>query len=243
VANNIRLPVYERPSASALADDVVSPTGSSSPEASQSLMQVGDLAQQSGKTVRAIHLYEELQLLTPASRSKGGYRLYDAAALVRIRWIAKLQELGMSLPDIQAVARDWQDEQFASKATERMKEVYAAKLAETRTQLERLQALETELVASLTYLDACGDLCEPERLTQTCNRCDLHRESTCGSHAAETAPRAVPELVAGLRAQAQSVGASPPLYRAKLDRVSPPVLGPKPKTDASSTIRKNPGSK
>lgn len=208
LANNIRLPVFERQGASVLTDDGALAAARTSPDHASDLMQVGDLAQKSGKTVRAIHLYEELQLLSPASRSKGGYRLYDAAALVRIRWIAKLQELGMSLPDIQAIARDWADEQFASKATERMKELYAAKLAETRAQLSRLSALETELEASLNYLAACGDICEPERLTQTCNRCDLHRESACAGHAAEQA-RAVPELIAGFRAQSGQSSTSP----------------------------------
>ena len=61
------------------------------------LMQVGDLARETGKTVRAIHLYEELGLLTPAARSKGRYRLYGREALVRVRWIGKLQDLGFSL--------------------------------------------------------------------------------------------------------------------------------------------------
>ena len=37
-----------------------------------SLLKVGELARRTGKTVRAIHLYEELGLLTPAVRSKGG---------------------------------------------------------------------------------------------------------------------------------------------------------------------------
>ncbi|MFO0664682.1 MAG: MerR family transcriptional regulator [Polyangiaceae bacterium] len=209
MAEYVRLPVFERPSASALTEEAALNPGTGP----QGLMQVGDLAQQSGKTVRAIHLYEELHLLTPVSRSKGGYRLYDASALVRIRWIAKLQELGMSLPDIQSLARDWQDEQFATKATLRMKEVYAAKLAATREQLERLSSLERELEASLAYLEACGDVCEPERLTQTCQSCDLHRESPCGSAAHK---RAVPELIAGFRAGAPSAAGPLPQPKAKV---------------------------
>ena len=69
-------------------------------------MQIGDLAREAGKTVRAIHLYEELGLLTPAARSKGRFRLYGAEALTRIRWIGKLQELGFSLGDIQTIVRE-----------------------------------------------------------------------------------------------------------------------------------------
>src|SRR5271165_3706125 len=59
--------------------------------ARRDLMQIGDLARETGKTVRAIHLYEELGLLTPAARSKGRFRLYGAEALTRIRWIGQLQ--------------------------------------------------------------------------------------------------------------------------------------------------------
>ncbi|MEI8256729.1 MAG: MerR family transcriptional regulator, partial [Deltaproteobacteria bacterium] len=64
------------------------------------LLRVGDLAQRANKTVRALHLYEELGLLRPSERSKGGFRLFGHEAVVRVRWIAKLQEMGFSLPEI-----------------------------------------------------------------------------------------------------------------------------------------------
>ncbi len=44
---------------------------------SLALLKVGELAKRTGKTVRAVHLYEELGLLDPAVRSKGGFRLYS----------------------------------------------------------------------------------------------------------------------------------------------------------------------
>ena len=45
------------------------------------LLRVGELARVVGKTVRAMHLYEEMGLVKPASRSAGGYRLYAADAV------------------------------------------------------------------------------------------------------------------------------------------------------------------
>jgi DNA-binding transcriptional MerR regulator len=152
------------------------------------LLQVGDLARESGKTVRAIHLYEELALLKPAARSKGRYRLYTPEALVRIRWIGKLQEMGFSLTDIQQIVREWEGEGTAPEAMRKMRQVYARKLEETRANLRRLQALEREIKSSIEYLDTC-DVCDPERLLGFCRACDLH---SCESH--------VPELVAGFRA-------------------------------------------
>src|SRR5215212_11812259 len=71
----------------------------------EDLLQVGDLAKLCGKSVRAIHLYEELGLLRPHARSKGRYRLFSQDAVMRVRWIGKLQDLGLSLPTIQTVVR------------------------------------------------------------------------------------------------------------------------------------------
>src|SRR6185295_3183163 len=74
--------------------------------AEQQLLRVGDLAKMTGKTVRAIHHYEELGLIEPVGRSKGHYRLFDAETPVRIRWISKLQSLGVSLSEIRTLVRN-----------------------------------------------------------------------------------------------------------------------------------------
>jgi DNA-binding transcriptional MerR regulator len=152
------------------------------------LVQIGDLARETGKTVRAIHLYEELGLLTPAARSKGRFRLYGREALVRIRWIARLQEMGFSLGDIRTVVHEWERIESAPGAMKRMREVYARKLEETREQKRRIEALEHELEGSLAYLDTC-DVCDPQRLLSACECCDLHDKE-----------QDVPELVLGFRA-------------------------------------------
>ncbi len=152
------------------------------------LLKVGDLARRTGKTVRAIHLYEELGLLTPAARSKGRFRLYGRDALTRIRWIGKLKDMGFSLGDIQPIVREWERVASAPGAMKRMREVYARKLEETREQKRRLEALERDLRASLDYLDTC-DVCDPQRLLSACHACDLHDQAAD-----------VPELVLGLRA-------------------------------------------
>ena len=173
--SNLRLPILQAPPEPVA--DVVD---------EGELMQIGDIARESGKTVRAIHLYEELELLQPAARSKGRYRLYGKDALLRIRWIQKLQDMGFSLTDIQTVVRDWEQQRTAPRMMVKMREVYKKKLAETREHLRRLQELERELQASLVYLDTC-DTCDPERLLTACRSCDLH-----DCHAE------VPDLVRGL---------------------------------------------
>jgi DNA-binding transcriptional MerR regulator len=188
--NNVRLPLLVHAAHAAQAPqepEIGAPSDAP-------LMQVGDLARESGKTVRAIHLYEQLDLLKPAARSKGRYRLYGPEALIRIRWIQKLQDLGFSLTDIKAIVKDVEGPpetrgtRSASSAMVGVREVYAKKLAETRTQIARLQALEAEMLASLEYLETCDSVCERDRLLPTCQCCDHH-----------PADQEVPDLVAGFR--------------------------------------------
>jgi MerR family transcriptional regulator, copper efflux regulator len=168
-----------------------------------SLMQVGDLAKETGKTVRAIHLYEQLALLKPAKRSSGGYRLYGPDAVERIRWIAKLQALGLSLPDLQEVVRDAGPTQVATVATRKLRELYQVKLHDIQEELHKLKALEQELAQSLEYLETCGDVCEPERLVSSCTSCDLHTcETAEDEQTTRRKSRGVPELVRGLRVHA-----------------------------------------
>src|SRR4051812_28048675 len=69
-------------------------------------LRVGDLAKRTGKTGRALHLYEEPGLPAPAQRSGGGYRLYNRDSELRVRWIDKLQQMGFSLTDIKQVVRE-----------------------------------------------------------------------------------------------------------------------------------------
>ena len=167
------------------------PESASGPEAAahgDKPLRVGDLARLTGKTVRALHLYEQLELLEPIERSKGGFRLYAADSVTRVHFIAKLQDLGFSLGDIREIVRSWSASGSAPGAMARMRDLYRAKLEETRAQVERLRALEVELAASLDYLETC-DTCDPNRLIASCCSCDKHASD-------ETAP----ELVAGLSA-------------------------------------------
>jgi len=155
-------------------------------EDGERLLQVGDLAKACGKTVRAIHHYEEVGLLRPHARSKGRYRLYDQGALARLRWIGKLHDLGLSLSQIQEMVKIWEAAPSAPGAMARIRGLYAQKLEETRAQIAHLATLERELAASIDYLDTCD----------TCDTAELVRACTCCNHHDKTKPE--PHLVAGI---------------------------------------------
>jgi MerR family transcriptional regulator, copper efflux regulator len=150
-------------------------------EDGESLLQVGDLARASGKTVRAIHHYEEVGLLRPHARSKGRYRLYDASAIARVRWIDKLHDLGLSLSQIQEMVQLWETAPSASGAMSRIRGLYVEKLQDTREQIAHLTTLERELEASIEYLDTCGT-CDPAELVRACTCCNYHDKNVPEPH-------------------------------------------------------------
>jgi len=170
------------------------------------LIQVGDIAKLSGKTVRAIHHYEELGLLQPHARSKGRYRLYDAGAVARVRWINKMHDLGLSLPQIQEIVRAWESASSAPSAMAHIRSIYQKKLEETRAQIEHLKALERELHASIRYLDTC-DTCDPAEIVQACSSCHVHEKD-----------QAQPELVAGIHGSVRQLR---PASAKRVSKVAP----------------------
>ena len=151
------------------------------------LMRVGELAKAVGKTVRAMHLYEELGLLEPRARSEGGFRLYGPEAIDRIHWIVKLQAIGFTLAEIQGFVKDFQLAGSAPEASARVRAMFVEKQQNIREQITQLQVIENDLSEALAYLDSCKT-CSTEHLPTECGSCDHE-----GHHKGEAPP-----LFAGL---------------------------------------------
>lgn len=64
------------------------------------LLQVGEIAEKTGLTVRTLHHYEEIGLLHPVSPTGAGYRLYNADSIERLTRIQILRQIGVKLKDI-----------------------------------------------------------------------------------------------------------------------------------------------
>lgn len=64
---------------------------------------VGEVAQRFGVTIRTLHHYDDIGLLTPSRRGASGYRLYTSADLTRLSQIIVYRRLEMSLDEIAAV--------------------------------------------------------------------------------------------------------------------------------------------
>lgn len=60
-------------------------------------MQIGEVAELLGLSLRSIRYYGEMELAPPSARSEGGFRLYGASDVARLRLIMEMKPLGFSL--------------------------------------------------------------------------------------------------------------------------------------------------
>ena len=67
---------------------------------------VGRAADLSGVTIRTLHHYDEVGLLSPGGRSAAGYRIYEDSDLERLQRILFYRELGFTLDDISTIVDD-----------------------------------------------------------------------------------------------------------------------------------------
>jgi MerR family transcriptional regulator, thiopeptide resistance regulator len=101
---------------------------------------VGEVAELAGVTVRTLHHYDELGLLSPSDRSEAGYRLYSYADLARLQEILIWRQVGFALSEIQALLDDPAHDRIG--ALERQREL-------VDREVERLGALAGAIEAAL----------------------------------------------------------------------------------------------
>lgn len=105
---------------------------------------VGELAAETGVTVRALHHYDELALLVPCDRTGSGHRLYAEEDVRRLYRILALRRLGFPLDEIASLL----DEGGLSLA-----DTVRRHLERVERDLARQQELRRHLVHILDALD------------------------------------------------------------------------------------------
>ena len=112
-------------------------------------LNIGQAAAASGVPAKTIRYYEQVSLLPKAHRAPNGYRLYDAAAVERLRFIRRARDLGFVLSGVAELLTLYDNPNRTARdvrtlATQHLKTV-DAKLVE-------LSALRRTLA---TLVDAC----------------------------------------------------------------------------------------
>jgi DNA-binding transcriptional MerR regulator len=115
---------------------------------------IGELACQTGLSIKTIRYYESRGLLEQPPRTQGGYRLYGPEEAARVRFIQRAKLLGLTLEEIRELV------ELAIRCNEgeivpRLEEVLEAKLAETERKMAELSAFRQNL---LYYRERAEDL-------------------------------------------------------------------------------------
>ena len=159
---------------------------------------IGELAARTGLTVRTLHHYDEIGLLS-AQRSEGGHRVYDDAAVQRLYRIVSLRSLGFPL---EAIADALDSERFDPRAA------VEDHLCRLEAQIEQERRLQRQLRALLDRLDVDDFLTTIEELTMreryyTPEQLEQleQRRQTLGDDAIRNAEREWAEIFATLRAE------------------------------------------
>lgn len=66
-------------------------------------MQIGEVSERTGLSLRTIRHYEDVGVVAPSERSTGGFRLYTEAEVHRLALIRRMRPLGFCLEDVRAL--------------------------------------------------------------------------------------------------------------------------------------------
>lgn len=114
----------------------------------KSVLKIGELATRSGLTVRALHHYDSIGLLTPSARADSGYRLYNGADVARLHQIQALRKFGMSLSDIAT---------FLASPDAPFADIVAQQIAALDQQIQQASALREQLSRLQQQMGGDGD--------------------------------------------------------------------------------------
>ena len=163
------------------------------------MWKIGELARRTGLTVRTLHHYDEIGLLSPADRSEGGHRVYDEDDVRRLYRIVSLRSLGFPL---EAIAAALDEDGFDPRTA------VEDHLARLEAQMEQQRRLQERLRQLLERLDTDDFLTTIEELTMhqryyTPEQLDQleRRRQTLGDEAIRDAEREWAEIFATLRAE------------------------------------------
>lgn len=111
---------------------------------------IGELSRRTGCNIETVRYYERIGLLPKPSR-RGTYRRYEAHDVGRLAFVRRARELGFTLEEIRgllALATGGQD------ACSEVREIAATHLADVRTRIADLQAMERALAQAVRGCDA-----------------------------------------------------------------------------------------
>ena len=110
--------------------------------AGPTVLAIGAVARATGVKVATIRYYESIGLVQEPPRTHAGRRVYDAAAVSRIKFIRHARELGFEIEQIRRLLELSGEPQRSCKEVDQIARQH---LTEINSRIARLQALRDEL--------------------------------------------------------------------------------------------------
>ena len=136
------------------------------------LMRIGDLARKAGTTMRTIRYYEQLGLITPATRTRGGFRLYEEDELRKLRLIKNLQLVDTPLSQVKAFFDLRREGRVASEISGGLSLLLKEQLRQVEQRIAQFQAMESSLRETIEILRYCAN-CSLEPGPAICPHCPV----------------------------------------------------------------------
>lgn len=140
-------------------------------KASESLLTTGDMARESGTTLRTVRFYEEAGLLC-VTRSEGGHRLFRESELHKLRLACDLREAGLSLNDIKTLFELKRGATTAREASDSLCSALTVQIDELQSKIALLRRLREELASTVQVIQECGG-CTERHFPSECSTCDV----------------------------------------------------------------------
>jgi DNA-binding transcriptional MerR regulator len=115
------------------------------------LLQIGDVANETGLSADTIRFYERERLLHRAARSSGGFRLFSKSDVANLAFIRNAQELGFSLQEIRDLI-DLKNARYPDCG--RVEKMLEHKIASVRAKIAALRELERDLQRTMVRCQA-----------------------------------------------------------------------------------------
>jgi MerR family transcriptional regulator, copper efflux regulator len=130
-------------------------TGLKSVPNAERWLRIGDVSKQSGVGIEALRFYEKQGLLSHATRTQSGYRLYGAEVFERLEFIKRAQVLGFSLAEIAHIIKE---KETGKNPCFEVREIVRLRLKELDERMKEMRLYRKELAAALAEWDEAREL-------------------------------------------------------------------------------------
>lgn len=103
---------------------------------------IGDAAAQSGLPAKTIRYYDEIELVSPSSRSQAGYRQYEAPELHKLSFVKRARSFGFTVEDCRQLLGLFENQ---SRSSREVKVFANRRIEEIEEKIRDLQSLHGEL--------------------------------------------------------------------------------------------------